>query len=157
MRKTVYNSEVREVVDLDTGEVGKVEKVKRAKITIDSEPFYMVFIDHIAPFYNLTNGTAKNVLTWLCTNATFNTGKISLAPGDRKKLCEDLDIKPTTLSNSLKELSDKKLIDGSSGSYTINPQVFWKGDLLSRNALLNTREIRVTFDLDLKSANIEEK
>lgn len=63
MRKTVYNSEVREVVDLETGEVGKVEKVKRAKITIDSEPFYMVFIDHIAPFYNLTNGTAKNVLT----------------------------------------------------------------------------------------------
>lgn len=63
MRKNIYESEVKEVVDLETGEIGKIETRKRAKITIDSEPFYMVFIQHIAPFYNLTNGTAKNVLT----------------------------------------------------------------------------------------------
>lgn len=36
----------------------------------------------------------------------------------------ELDIKKTTLSNALKELSDKNLINGNKGSYTINPQIF---------------------------------
>lgn len=157
MRKNTYYSDTKTVVDLETGEIGTVETVKRAKVTIESEPFYMVFIDHIAPFYNLTNGTAKSVLTWLCTNAKFNTGQISLGSEDRKTICKELSISPTTLSNSLKELCEKKLISGKGGSYTINPQIFWKGDLLTRNAILNVKEIQVAFSIKTDSANLQEK
>lgn len=62
-RKTTYHVESKEVVDVQTGEVGTIETVKRQKITIESEPFYMVFIDYIAPLFNLSNSTAKSVLS----------------------------------------------------------------------------------------------
>lgn len=61
-RKNTYYVETKEVVDLETGEVGVVEQVKHQKISIESEPFYMVFIDYVAPLFNLSNSTAKSVL-----------------------------------------------------------------------------------------------
>lgn len=53
------------------------------------------------------------------------------------------------LSISLKELVSKRLITGERGSYTINPQIFWKGDLLARDNLLQVEEIQVAFKLNL--------
>lgn len=155
-RTTTYLVDTTEVVDMETGEIGKIERTKRQKINVESEPFYMVFIDHVAPFYNLTNGTAKNVLAWMCNRATFNTGQISLSSKDREKLMEDLNIKKSALSNILKELKKKNLISGDKGTYTINPQIFWKGDLLTRKALLDVKEIQVAFSINLDSANLKE-
>lgn len=60
----------------------------------------------------------------MCNKATFNTGEISLSSKDRMDLMQELNIKKTTLSNTLKELTDKKLIAGGKGSYTINPKIF---------------------------------
>lgn len=123
-RKTTYSVETKEVIDTQTGEIGKLETTKRQKITIESEPFYMVFIDYIAPLFKLSNSTAKSVLAWMCSRATFNTGQISLSPNDRTQLMQDLNIKKSALSNILKELNDKNLIKGDRGTYTINPQIF---------------------------------
>jgi len=61
-RKNIYDVETREVVDMATGEVGTIETVKRQRISFESEPFYMVFIDYVAPLYKLSNSTSKNVL-----------------------------------------------------------------------------------------------
>jgi hypothetical protein len=52
-------------------------------------------------------------------------------------------------------LVTKKLISGKGGSYVINPQIFWRGDLLSRNALLDTKEIQITFSINPESADLE--
>lgn len=156
-RKNIYQVETKEVVDLETGEVGTIETVKKQKISFDSEPFYMVFIDYVAPLYKLSNATSKNVLAWMCNKATFNTGEISLSSKDRMDLMQELNIKKTTLSNTLKELTDKKLIAGGKGSYTINPKIFWKGDLLSRNKILEVKEIQIAFSLNLDDLNIKEK
>lgn len=123
-RKNTYFVETTEVVDKETGEIGKVENVKKQKITIESEPFYMVFIDYIAPLFNLSNSTAKSVLAWMCSKATFNTGQISLSPSDRETMMKDLNIKKSALSNILKELKEKNLISGDKGTYIINPQIF---------------------------------
>lgn len=123
-RKNTYFVETTEVVDKETGEIGKVENVKKQKITIESEPFYMVFIDYIAPLFNLSNSTAKSVLAWMCSKATFNTGQISLSPSDRESMMKELNIKKSALSNILKELKEKNLISGDKGTYIINPQIF---------------------------------
>lgn len=155
-RKTTYLVDTTQVVDTQTGEIATVETVKRHKISVDSEPFYMVFIDYIAPFYNLSNTTSKNVLAWMCTKAEFNTGKISLSTKDRDDIINLLGIKKSALSNALKELNEKDLIKGEKGSYIINPQIFWKGDLLTRNNLLNTKEIQVSFNISLDGTDLKE-
>lgn len=123
-RKNKYSVDTTMVVNPETGELGTIEKRKKYSVTLDSDPFYMVFIDYIAPLFSLTNATSKNVLSILCTKAAFNTGKVSLSTADRNEIMETLNIKKTALSNSLKELTDKKLISGSKGSYIINPQIF---------------------------------
>lgn len=154
-RKITYDSKETTVVDRQTGEVAKIELQKRSKIYIDSEPFYMVFIDYLAPLYDLKNGTSKAVLSWLCSRAQFNTGKVSISAEDRKEMSAELDISKVTITQCLKELVTKKLISGKGGSYVINPQIFWRGDLLSRNALLDTKEIQITFSINPESADLE--
>ena len=156
-RKNIYDVETKEIVDMSTGEIGTIETVKKQRISFESEPFYMVFIDYVAPLYKLSNSTSKNVLAWLCNKAAFNTGQISLSSKDRLDLMNELDIKKTTLSNALKELSDKNLISGNKGSYTINPQIFWKGDLLTRNKILDVKEIQVAFSINPDTANLKER
>lgn len=150
IRKTTYRVDTKEVIDRETGEYGKIEIAKKQKIAIDSEPFYMVFVDYVSPFFNLSNITSKNVLVWMCNRAEFNTGKISISSKDRTCMMEELKVKKSAISNAIKELSDKKLISGEKGSYIINPQIFWKGDLLTRNAMLDVKAIQVAFELELK-------
>lgn len=101
-----------------------IETVKKQNIEIDSEPFYMVFIDYMAPIFSLKSVTSKSVLSKLCAMAEFNTGKVSLSTADRKQICEELNIKNNVLSMSIKELCNKHLIDGSRGRYIINPRIF---------------------------------
>lgn len=155
MSKTTYYSHTTLVTDLTTGEVGRVETVKRQKIQIETDNFYMVFIDYVAPLFKLTNGTAKSVLTYLCNIAEFNTGAVSLSIIDRQKIVSELNISKTTLSRSLSELVEKRLLKGEKGSYIINPQIFWKGDLKTRKALLDTKEIQVWFAINPESAQLQ--
>lgn len=147
MSKNIYDVKETTYLDSETGELVTVESVKRQKISIKSDSFYMTFIDYVAPFFQLKNGTSKSILSWLCGKAIFNTGQVSLGAADRKKLCEELNIRNNVLSNSLRELVNKALIMGSKGSYIINPQVFWKGDLKTREDILNNSEIQVLFKL----------
>lgn len=124
MRTNTYYVATKEVADLTTGEIARVEQVKKQKVSFDSEPFYMVFIDYMAPLFNLKNGTSKSVLSKLCELAEFNTGKVNLASATRQEICEQLQIRNNVLSMSLKELCEKKLISGEKGSYIINAQIF---------------------------------
>lgn len=155
MRKNVYNTTSTIVVDKETGEISQVETVKKQKIEITSEPFYMVFIDYMAPIFSLKNGTSKSVLSKLCSMAEFNTGKVSLGAADRDQICEELNIKKNVLSMAIKELCDKKLVEGTRGRYVINPQIFWKGDLKTRNAILDAKALQITFEVLPEDMNLE--
>lgn len=140
----------KEIVDVNTGELVSYESTKVFTKKIQSEKFYFVFIDHIAPYYNLKSDTAKDILSWMCCNAEWNTGKVALTTNTRKELCKDLSISANTLTNNLKKLKDLKLISGEKGDFKINPQIFWKGDLKERRNLLQIDEIKLTFDLIFK-------
>ena len=136
-----------QTVDVNTGEILQYETQKTYTRKIESESFYMTFIDYIAPLYNLKSDVAKNVLNWMCCHAEYNTGKVQLTTNQRDLACEELGMKSNSLSNHLKKLKDLKLIDGDRGDFIINPQIFWKGDTVTRNKLLADNEIKIMFKI----------
>lgn len=136
-----------QTVDVNTGEILQYETQKTYTRKIESESFYMTFIDYIAPLFNLKSDAAKNVLNWMCCHAEYNTGKVQLTTNQRDLACEELGMKSNSLSNHLKKLKDLKLIDGDRGDFIINPQIFWKGDTVTRNKLLADNEIKIMFKI----------
>lgn len=147
MAKKKVQTFYKEVVDASTGEVVAFENQKVYTEPIDSERFYMTYLEYIAPLYELKSGIALLVLTWLCEHAQFNTGKVDISTARREELCAQLGICNNALTNNLKKLKELNLISGEKGSYQINPQIFWKGDIKSRKDLLEGKEFKVSFEI----------
>ena len=49
--------------------------------------------------------------------------------------------------NDFKALKDLNLISGEKGVFTINPQIFWKGDEKARKAFMGEQEIKIKFSI----------
>lgn len=147
MAKKFYQSKTKEIVDMTTGELVAVESEKIFTRKVDSENFYMIYIDHMAPLFKLTSLSARHVLEWFCKNAHFNTGKVILSPLEREHICNELGIRSNQLTNNIKILKDLKLISGDRGSYQINPKIFWKGDAISRKQILDGKALEVTYKI----------
>lgn len=145
-----YETTNQIVVDSSTGEVLHMETSKRFTTKVKTDKFYMTFIEYAAPLFKLTTQSAKDILVWMCCNAEFNTGKIVLAPAERARMMKDLNVTTNTISNSLKKLTSLKIISGDKGVYTLNPQIFWKGDSETRDKMLEVEEIQVNFDIKFK-------
>ena len=135
-----------------------METTKSRKFKLDEEPFYRVYIDNMSPLYDLKSGTVKSVLYYMCAHAEYNTGKISISPMDRDTISRTLGISKSMLSMALKELCAKRIISGSRGTYTINPQIFWKGTSVHRRYALESREFEMEFKMvpDQEKAEIAE-
>ena len=140
-------SVIREIVDRETGEIltAETSKVFTKKITDDN--FYMTFIDYVSPYFKLPPNAMK-VLTWMCKNAEFNTGKVTLASKTRDQLAKDTGISPTTITSNLSTLKKAKLISGERGEFIINPQIFWKGELRARREILKDANLKITFSIE---------
>lgn len=145
--KKYSQTRTREIVDVTTGELVSVESEKIFTQKIDSDNFYMVYIDHMAPLFKLNSTIARNVLDWFCKNAQFNTGKVSLTPSERLNLCEDLQITPNQVTKAIKTLRDLDLIDGEKGTFFINADIFWKGDATSRKQVLDGKKLEITYKI----------
>lgn len=163
MGKYLKSSTEQVYVDINTGEEITTTTSKTFIEKVEStEHFFMTYIDFIAPWFNLKPEIAKSILMWMCQNAEFDTGKVSLTTQKRKDLCEKLQITPQTLSNALTSLKKSNLVHGKNGEFQINPQIFWKGSQKSRDALLKDKVIKMTFgivdaeDIDNKSIAIEQ-
>lgn len=146
--KKIIQSVERVYVDPETGEEVKLETSKVYSERVKEDSFYMTFIDFIAPLYKLSSDSARKLLTWMCEHAEYNTGKISLATGDRLEIASTFNISNNTITNSLAALKKLGLISGSKGRFEINPQIFWKGDLLMRKKLLKDKDFKVKFVID---------
>lgn len=140
----------REVLNPETGEYEVVEYSKTFTTKVKEDTFYMTFIDYISPLYGLKPDKARELLVWMCSNAEYNTGKVSMPTAARKKITEELDISSNSITNYLRKLKELKLISGEKGEFIINPQVFWKGELNARKALLKDSKLRITFSIDSK-------
>ena len=83
----------------------------------------------------------------MCNNAEFNTGRVLLNANIRSEISKELDMSTGSITNNLKALKDLNLISGEKGTFTINPQIFWKGDEKARKAFMNEQEIKVKFSI----------
>lgn len=147
MSKRISQTIQREIVDVTTGELVKVDSQKIFTEKINSEKFYMTFLDYISPLYQLRSESARRTLDWCCEHAEFNTGIIDLTASKREALCKDLSITNNQLTNNLKKLKGLNLISGSKGQFKINPEIFWKGDLQSRKQALEGKELKLSFEI----------
>lgn len=147
MAKRITQTIQREIVDVTTGEVVKVDTQKTFTEKIAPESFYMTFINYMSPLFNLNSDVARNVLDWMCIRAEYNTGIIRLSTTDRVDMCSDLSITNNQITNSLKKLRDLNLITGEKGKFTINPEIFWKGDTKTRQQVLEGKSLKVSFEL----------
>lgn len=113
----------------------------------NSKEFYFTFLQMLKAQLKLKGITDIHVLTNLCIMMEYNSTRVKLTTSDRKRICEELSIKNSHLSNSLKRLVEIGLIVGIDGDYEINPFLAWKGSLDEREKLLMTKgvDIRIRF------------
>lgn len=146
--KKIVSTTVKEVLDPQTGEVLQYEASKTYKEKITSENFYMIFLDYMAPLFKIKSHITRHVLDRMCQMAEFNSGNVTMAPADRKTICDDLTINAQQFSKALKQLKELNLITGESGKFTINPYVFWKGDqAIRRKELLENKAFQITYEI----------
>lgn len=147
MAKNFNQVVVKEYVDKDTGEILSYESEKTFTQKIEKDKFYITYIDFIAPFFKLKSAKAKDLLIWMCNNAEFNSGRVLMPTEIRDQISKELDMSANGITNNLKSLKDLNLISGERGVFTINPQVFWKGDEKARKAFMNEQEIKIKFSI----------
>jgi predicted transcriptional regulator len=127
---------------------------------VDQDKFYMTFIDYVKWIYGLTTITTLKVLYKLLEIAEYNTGEVSLSPGKRQEIMEDIGIKKSAFTQALNQLVESGAIEVKyktdketgelipiRGEYRISPEMFWKGELKKRTELKVTFEAKYTDDL----------
>lgn len=148
-KRRVKNLYSKTEVDLETGELTTTEIEKHYSVRINSENFYMTFIDCMSGFFKISSITDIKLLAKMCTLAEFNTGKVLIPTSLRKEIEKEFDISAQTLTNSISRLRQLRLIRGEKGSFQINEQVFWKGDMKTRAELIKEHS-NLNFKIDLK-------
>lgn len=147
MAKRITQTIQREIVDVTTGEVVKVDTQKTFTEKISPDNFYMTFIGYMSPLFNLHSDVARSILDWMCMRAEYNSGVVDLSTSKRQKMCSDLSITSNQVTNNLKKLKELGLITGEKGEFTINPEIFWKGDTKTRQQVLEGKSLKVSFEL----------
>lgn len=147
MAKRITQTIQREIVDVTTGEVVKVDTQKTFTEKISPDSFYMTFIGYMSPLFNLHSDVARSILDWMCMRAEYNSGVVDLSTSKRQKMCSDLSITSNQVTNNLKKLKELGLITGEKGEFTINPEIFWKGDTKTRQQVLEGKALKVSFEI----------
>jgi predicted transcriptional regulator len=148
MAKRITQTIQRDIVDLTTGEIITVDSQKTFTEKVNPEKFYMTFIDYVAPIYQLHSEVARRMLDWMCEHAAFNTGIVDLSTSKRQQMCTELNLANNQVTNNLKKLKDLDLISGEKGTFKINPEIFWKGELsVRKKELLENKDLKVSFEL----------
>lgn len=138
---------VQEVLDPSTGEIIPVTTSKTFSVKVNSEEFYMTFIKSCGSLFELKSNVDFRLIIKMCMLAEFNTGKVYFPAEVRREVCKELGIVNQQLSNSLKSLKDKTLITGSRGLFYINPKIFWKGNMETRNTTIKSG-MKITFEIE---------
>lgn len=107
----------------------------------------MTFIGYMSPLFNLHSDVARSILDWMCMRAEYNSGVVDLSASKRQKMCQDLSITSNQVTNNLRKLKELGLITGEKGEFTINPEIFWKGDTKTRQQVLEGKSLKVSFEI----------
>lgn len=146
--KHKYFESRTQIVNQETGEIEEViTSEKKFVYDINTDSFFMTFIDFMAPLLEIKGRNTKTLLSWMCANAEYNTGKIYIPAPRIKQLSQNLNITKQCIYNGFVELKKLGLITGERGAFQLNPEIFWKGDIQARKRLLesNGNKVSVTF------------
>lgn len=135
------------VTDIQTGETTFLETQKSFTVQTTADKFYMTFIEYAKPRLKIKYASDHVVLATLCDMAMYNTGIVKITPQDRDEMSRELELSKQQLTNSITRLKKLDLLTGDRGTFTINPQVFWKGDTKTRDSLLKDEGIKITFNI----------
>ena len=138
------NEIVQEVLDIETGELIRTTTQKVYSSKINSESFFMTFIEAIAPIYKLKSATDLKLIIKFCEIAEFNTGKVIISSSLRKDICEQLGISNNQYSISLKSIKEKGIVTGDKGTFVLNPSIYWKGTVKSRESIMKDFTITIS-------------
>ena len=136
---------IEEEINVSTGEVKTLRKTFSTKVKTKQD-FFMVFLHGLNSICELSRPSDIKILVYLCSKAEYNTGRVRLTSSDRAELIEVLDIRKQSLSNSLRRLVESNLLEGSKGTYIVNPQAFWKGETNERERILKAKSVALMLE-----------
>jgi hypothetical protein len=142
------NETTKEIVNTETGEVFLQTTSKTFNIKVTSDSFYITFLTVIKELAGLKSIVDVKVLSCLCSIAEYNTGIVFLTAERKQYICDTMNLKYQSVANSLTNLKKSGFITGKGGTYTINPEYFWKGDLKTREQLLKEGKININIEFE---------
>lgn len=151
MKKTFIQSQSTTTVNPDTGEMIITDVQKTHVVTLqDKDKFFMVYLGMLQSFYQIKYVKDVMLLVKFAELADYNTGQMDLSTKLRLEICQELDIKASNLSATIKRLVDLKLLLGEKGSYTLNAGLFWKGDAKTREKVMKERGLELTIKFQME-------
>lgn len=146
MSRFVTRKTHMENVDPSTGEiVGYYDSVTVEKVP--SEPFFLTFSKAILALYgkSIFNNTTK-VFWKLLEYAEYNTGTVYMNSQRKKELMKECNISIASYNRAIKELAECEIINKNGSTYTIDSNMFWKGDRKTREKLIKEASLKISFD-----------
>lgn len=126
-KKVVY---AENVVDTQTGELSTRKWITR-QVT-NKENFVIMYLDDLSKLNMLSPANTK-LLQALCVYLEYNTNEFYLNPQRRQELVEFTGLKLETINHGITRLVKKNLlIRISTGTYQMNPLIFFKGSEIER-------------------------
>ena len=142
------NETTKELVNTETGEVFLQTISKTFNIKVTSDNFYITFLTVIKELAGLKSIVDIKVLSCLCSMAEYNTGIVFLTSERKQYICDTMELKYQSVANSLTNLKKSGFITGKGGTYTINPEYFWRGDLKTREQLLKEGKLSINIEFE---------
>lgn len=150
-----YNKRLKNETTLVNNDGVETVTSKEYAIEVDAESYYYTFIKSMAMFYDVNCITDVKILAFLCERVQFNTGEVRVTSKDRRLLTEVTGVKTQAISNAIRRLKGLGLIAGDSGVYRVNPEIWWKGSMRTRQEMLNGDgfKLSLVFKKTLKNVN----
>lgn len=132
-KSTIYE-EVKTVVSEDgetiSAEITTIKKVSK-------ETFLQVYLDDFMSLMKIKEGSEYKIVLWIGKNMNFDTNEIALIKAIKERMAIDIGTNIRTIDNSVSSLVAKKILTQKGrGLFILNPKLFFKGSLDSRNNLL---------------------
>lgn len=155
MGKNIVKTTTATQVDKDGVVRNFTEKMEVVKT--DTEPFFFTYSKQILALYGMSVFNITTKVFWkLLEFAEWNTGNVFMNINRRNEIMQVCGISKTSYYRALDELIAAGLITKNRDVYTIDENMFWKGDRQTRKELMNAK-LKVTLNPVFIESDYEEK
>lgn len=130
----------REYVNMETGELQKAEGIYKKKAK--ELNYVMMFLNEVNISEVLSGlGSSGKVLGFILTEYNDKDNMFYFSTSNKGRMVERLGLSIGTVRSCVKEFSTSGLLCHVRGAeYMVNPQVFYKGDLIKRDEFISRYE-----------------